>query len=153
MPSVEPFPQNMIAAITQLNPTFFILAFAAICADLISGFIIKGVIPHKVSSSIMREGLIHKAWEIAIMWCAVLADIAIYVGMGISMQAMSSATCGFIFVMELASVAENALEGNPELASAPFIKYVAQAKKEQADSGLDDTQDLSDVPRHITRGD
>lgn len=153
MPPIEPFPNNMIAAIAQLNPTFFILAFAAICADLLSGFIIKGVIPHKVSSSIMREGLVHKAWEIAIMWCAVLADIAVFVGMGLTVQVLSSATCGFIFVMELASVCENALEGNPELAGAPLIKYVSKAKREQQQEGPDDTADLSDVGKHLTRGD
>lgn len=153
MPPIEPFPSNMIAAITQLNPTFFILAFAAICADLLTGFIIKGVIPHKVSSSIMREGLVHKAWEIAIMWCAILADIALYVGMGIGVQVLSSATCGFIFVMELASVCENALEGNPELAGAPVIKYVAKAKREQQERDADETADLSEVPKHITWGD
>jgi phage-related holin len=143
----------MIAAIAQLNPTFFILAFAAICADLLTGFIIKGVIPHKVSSSIMREGLVHKSWEIAIIWCAVLVDIAVYVGMGVSTQLLSTATCGFIFVMELASVAENALEGNPELAGAPLIKYVARAKKEQQESDPDETADLSDVGKHMPRGD
>ena len=153
MPPIEPFPANMIAAIAQLNPTFFILAFAAICADLVTGFVIKGVIPHNVSSSIMREGLVHKAWEIAIMWCAILADIALYVGMGIGVQVLSSATCGFIFVMELASVCENALEGNPELAGAPVIKYVAKAKKEQQEADHDDTADLSEVAKHITRGD
>lgn len=153
MPPIEPFPNNMIAAVAQLNPTFFILAFAAICADLLTGFIIKGVIPHKVSSSIMREGLVHKAWEIAIMWCAILADIALYVGMGIGVQVLSSATCGFIFVMELASVCENALEGNPELAGAPVIKYVAKAKREQQERDADETADLSEVPKHITWGD
>jgi hypothetical protein len=101
----------------------------------------------------MREGLVHKSWEIAIMWCAIFADIAIYVGMGIGVQIMSSATCGFIFIMELASVCENALEGNPELAGAPVIKYVAKAAKEQREGDADDTADLSEVPRHITRGD
>ncbi len=124
------FPDNLILAFASLNPTWFILAFAAICFDLLTGFIIKGVIPHNVRSSIMREGLVHKAWEVAIILSAALIDIALGAGMGMSMQPVSAATCAFIFVMECASVCENALAGNPELASAPIIKYVSKAKQE-----------------------
>lgn len=144
-----PFPDNMIAAFASLNPTWFILSFAAICFDLISGFIIKGVIPHNVQSSIMREGLVHKSWEIAIILCAALIDIALAAGMNIAIQPMTNVTCAFIFVMEAASVCENALEGNPELASAPIIKYVSQAKKE-AQSGTD-PDDTNDLGRHLQR--
>lgn len=124
------FPDNLIMAFASLNPTWFILAFAAICFDLLTGFVIKGVIPHNVRSSIMREGLVHKSWEVAIILSAALIDIALGAGMGVSMQPVSAATCAFIFVMECASVCENALDGNPELASAPIIKYVSKAKQE-----------------------
>lgn len=124
------FPDNLIMAFASLNPTWFILAFAAICFDLLTGFIIKGVIPHNVRSSVMREGLVHKSWEVAIILSAALIDIALGAGMGVSMQPVSAATCAFIFVMECASVCENALDGNPELASAPIIKYVSKAKQE-----------------------
>ena len=125
-----PFPENLIAALGQLNPTCFVLAFAGILLDLLTGFIIKGVIPHKISSSAMRQGLVHKAWEIAIMISAALVDVTVNVGMDIGLQLVSNATCGFILIMELASVCENALEGNPELATAPIVRYVAQAKKD-----------------------
>lgn len=124
------FPHNIIAAFFSLNVTWFILAFVAIVLDLLTGFVIKGVIPHKVSSSVMREGLVHKAWECAIIICAALVDIAIAAGLGLAIQPLSAATCAFIFLMELASICENALEGNPELASAPLVKYVSQAKDE-----------------------
>lgn len=124
------FPDNLIIALMALNPTWFILAFVAICFDLLTGFIIKGVIPHNVRSSVMREGLVHKSWEVAIILSAALIDIALGAGMGMSMQPVSAATCAFIFVMECASVCENALDGNPELASAPIIKYVSKAKQE-----------------------
>lgn len=124
------FPDNLIFAFMALNPTWFILAFVAICFDLLTGFIIKGVIPHNVRSSVMREGLVHKSWEVAIILSAALIDIALGAGMGVHMQPVSAATCAFIFVMECASVCENALDGNPELASAPIIKYVSKAKQE-----------------------
>jgi len=125
-----PFPENLIAALGTLNPTCFVLAFAGIVLDLLTGFIIKGAIPHKISSGIMREGLVHKAWEIAIMISAALVDITVNVGMDIGLQLVSNATCAFILIMELASVCENALEGNPELATAPIVRYVSQAKKD-----------------------
>lgn len=137
---VTPFPDNLISAFMTLNPTWFLLAFAAIFFDLLTGFIIKGVIPHNVQSSIMREGLVHKSWEVAIILCAGMVDIAISAGLAISVQPVSAITCAFIFIMESASVCENALEGNPELASAPIIKYVSKAKQEVND--LDDTTDL-----------
>ena len=142
-----PFPENLIAALATLNPTWFILAFAAICFDLLTGFIIKGVIPHNVQSSIMREGLVHKSWEVAIITSAAMIDVALSVGMGINIQPMSGLTCAFIFVMESASVCENALEGNPELANAPIIKYVAKAKSD-ASANLD-PDDTNDLGRHL----
>ena len=125
------FPDNVISAVMQLDPTIFLFAMVAILMDLATGFIIKGVIPHNVKSSVMREGLVHKSWEIAIMLCAALADVALNTGMDIGLQLVSTATCGYILLMEIASVCENALDGNPELASAPIIKYVAQAKAEE----------------------
>lgn len=125
------FPDNVISAVMQLDPTIFLFAMVAILMDLVTGFIIKGVIPHNVQSSVMREGLVHKSWEIAIMLCAALADVALNTGMDIGLQLVSTATCGYILLMEIASVCENALDGNPELASAPIIKYVAQAKAEE----------------------
>lgn len=125
------FPENIIAAIGELDPTLFLFAFAAILLDLATGFVIKGLIPHNVRSSVMREGLVHKSWELAIMICAALADVAFNAGFDIGLQLMSTATCGYILLMEIASVCENALDGNPELASAPIIRYVAQAKEQQ----------------------
>lgn len=145
-----PFPDNLIAAFVALNPTWFILSFAAICFDLITGFVIKGVIPHNVQSSIMRKGLVHKSWEVAIILCAALIDIALAAGLSINLQPMTNVTCAFIFVMEAASVCENALEGNPELASAPIIKYVAKAKQE-AQEELSDLDDTNDLGRHLQR--
>lgn len=125
---MQPFPENVIAAFCTLNPTWFIFAFVGITLDLLTGFVIKGVLPHKVDSSIMREGLVHKAWEVAIIISSALVDLAIIAGMDIGLQLVSTATCGFIFLMELASICENAIEGNPELASAPIIKYVSDAR-------------------------
>lgn len=132
--TAAPFPDNLIYAFVALNPTWFILAFTGIVFDLASGFIIKGVIPHNVRSDIMREGLVHKSWEVAIILCAALVDIAINAGLDLGMQLVSTATCGFILIMEIASVCENALEGNPELASAPIIRYVSAAKHSDPDA-------------------
>lgn len=125
------FPNNIVMAISELDPTMFLLAFVAILFDLASGFVIKGLIPHNVRSGVMREGLVHKSWELAIMLCAALADVAFNAGFDIGLQLMSTATCGYILLMEIASVCENALDGNPELASAPIIRYVAQAKAQE----------------------
>ena len=132
--TTAPFPDNLILALVALNPTWFILAFTGILFDLASGFVIKGVIPHNVRSDIMREGLVHKSWEVAIILCAALVDVSINAGLDLGLQLVSTATCAFILLMEIASVCENALEGNPELASAPIIRYVAQAKASTQDA-------------------
>lgn len=134
-----PIPRDLIMAVATLNPTWYLIAFAGIMLDLASGFVIKGVLPRKVSSSIMREGLVHKAWEVAIIMAAALADVALAAGMDIGLQVVSTATCAYITLMEIASVCENALDGNAELASAPLIRYVAKAK-EQADAADEDDQ-------------
>lgn len=142
------YPENLIYAFAKLSPTWFMLALIAMLLDLVTGFVIKGLIPHNVQSSIMREGLVHKAWEVAIILCAALIDIAISVGMGIGLQPMSAVTCTFIFIMEIASICENALEGNPKLASAPVIKYVSKAKTDAEKTDPDATADLG---RHLTK--
>ena len=132
--TTAPFPDNLILALVALNPTWFILAFTGILFDLATGFVIKGVIPHNVRSDIMREGLVHKSWEVAIILSAALVDVSINAGLDLGLQLVSTATCAFILLMEIASVCENALEGNPELASAPIIRYVAQAKASTQDA-------------------
>jgi len=123
-----PFPANLWAALCSLNPTPFLLAIGMILLDLFSGFFLKGVLAHNVQSSIMREGLRHKAWEVALIMATALVDIALCVGMDVGIpQPASTVTCTFIFIMELSSICENALENNPGLANAPIIKYVSKA--------------------------
>jgi len=125
-----PFPANLLAALAELNPTMIVLALVAILLDLATGFLLKGVLKHDVQSSIMREGLVHKSWEVALIIAAALVDIALELGMDVGIpQPVSTVTCGFIFLMEVASICENALENNPELANAPIIRYVSQASK------------------------
>ena len=113
-----------------------VLALVAILLDLLTGFLLKGVLRRNVQSSLMREGLVHKSWEAALIIASALVDIALGLGMNIGIpQPVSTVTCGFIFLMEVASVCENALENNPELADAPIIRYVSQASKmEEKDS-------------------
>ena len=131
-----PFPENVLIALSHLNPTMIMLALVAILLDLATGFLLKGVAKHNVQSSIMREGLVHKSWEVALIIAAALVDIALELGMDVGIpQPVSTVTCGFIFLMEVASICENALENNPELANAPIIRYVSQASKmEEKDS-------------------
>lgn len=124
-----PFPDNIIAALAALDPTWYAIAVVAIAIDLLTGFFIKGVLAHAVNSSAMREGLKNKAWEVALLICAALVDVALGAGMGLGLQPVGTTTCAFITIMEATSVCENALEGNPDLASAPIIRYVAKAKK------------------------
>ena len=143
-----PFPQNLLLALSELNPTMFILAITAILLDLLTGFLFKGVLMHNVQSSIMRQGLVHKSWEVALIIAAALVDVALAVGMHVGIpQPMSTVTCGFIFLMEVASICENALENNPELANAPIIRYVSQAKA-QGDEGASEPEG---TPRHLSR--
>lgn len=133
----QPFPENILAALAALDPTWYLIAVVAIAIDLLTGFFIKGVLAHAVNSSVMREGLKHKSWEIALLICAAFVDVALGAGMGLGLQPVGMATCGFITLMEAASVCENALEGNPDLANAPIIKYVAKAKRENEEKETD----------------
>lgn len=138
-----PFPDNLLAALGTLNPTWFILAGIAIVFDVVTGFAIKGLLAHNVQSSVMREGLVHKAWEVAIILCAALVDVALAAGMALDIQPVSNVTCVFIFVMEAASVCENALEGNPQLSGAPIFRYISSSK-----SGTDPDA-TAELPRHL----
>lgn len=100
----------------------FILVGSFILLDLVSG-VLKAFKKKEYNSSIMRQGLFHKAGSIAIVGFGVLVDYAQgYLNLGISIP-LTSTICIYIIVMEIGSIIENLCEVNPEIIPLKLQSY------------------------------
>lgn len=116
------------------------VALAMMCVDVVSGFA-KAVALGEVSSTKMREGLMHKAVLVLMIAVAVIMQAAtLHIGdMGWCFPLIVPA-CVYIIVMELASVMENACQANPGLRDTPLMRLfqrvgdAAQEEKGEEDA-------------------
>ena len=91
-----------------------VIVFAFIVADIATG-LIKAIATHSYSSSVMREGLLHKLGEIVCLIFGVLCDYALpMIGIKIPLSIAQSVSI-YIIIMEIGSVVENIGVLNPEL--------------------------------------
>lgn len=97
-------------------------AVAFMCMDILTGWL-KGVITHTFSSSVMREGLGHKALCLCIIGLALMLEIAgsHIAGLGFSGVTVV-AVCIYIIVMEVSSILENVCSAYPELRDTPLAR-------------------------------
>ena len=98
------------------------LACLMMCADVITGFI-SAVINNDVSSSKMRQGLLHKT----LTFCLIFVCLAIEIGLAHMVTLpydipTCEVVCGYVVVMELSSVLENICKGYPDFADSAVFK-------------------------------
>lgn len=114
----------------------YIITAAFIVLDLITG-LIKAFKEKNYSSSVMREGLFHKAGSIAVAVFGVLIDYAqSYVDIGISIP-VAGILCSYIITMEMGSIFENVCTINPQIVPKKLQQYFEKLsdlkeKEEQA---------------------
>lgn len=100
----------------------YIVTGIFILLDFITG-IIKAFKQHNFTSSVMREGLFHKAGSLIIILLSALVDYSQkYIDIGINKE-VSVAVCTYIIIMEIASVIENVGKINPELIPKQISKF------------------------------
>lgn len=123
------FPDNIWAALTNIDPTWLTFAFIFIALDVLTG-LAKGAASAKngggLSSEKMKTGFWHKLGIIAALVVAGLLDAAAGAGLDLGFDApIFEAACGYVVIMELLSILENISELNPELAGSKLFQLFA----------------------------
>lgn len=92
----------------------YLITFLFVVLDFITG-IFKAIAKKSFTSSVMREGLVHKTGSILCVGLGALCEYAIrYLDLGINVP-IAISICTYIVIMELGSIIENLGEINPSI--------------------------------------
>ena len=92
----------------------YVMTGAFILLDMITG-LIKAFKEKSYNSSVMREGLFHKAGSILVIVFGFLVDYAqTFVDIGVTIPVAAS-LCTYIILMEIGSIVENVCVINPNI--------------------------------------
>lgn len=121
------------------NPIVQAMLFAVlilILADMLFG-IINACYHKEFSSKVLREGLIHKTGELALVLVGIIIDGLIFAGIDVGMNGpILGVMLSAIIVMELGSLMELAAKMNPELSGMQVFKMLASVKENAAEEGV-----------------
>lgn len=124
-------------AITESQMWSILIACIMMVADIVAGFT-SACILHNIQSVKMREGIGHKV--------LMLILIAVSYVLGVGFEHITNSVvnipsieivCGYIIVMEIASVLENISKAYPEFVNSSLFKYL---KRTQIDGGVNDAK-------------
>ena len=105
-------------------------AFATMLIDVVVGFS-QSLITGSFSSSVMRVGLGHKFITICIMALSVILEAACSHVAGLPFSGVTTVVVsGYVIVMEVGSILENAAKAYPELRNSPLFRLFEDEKKE-----------------------
>ena len=120
------------------NPIVQAMLFAVlilILADMLFG-IINACYHKEFSSKVLREGLIHKTGELALVLVGIIIDGLIFAGIDIGVNGpILGVMLTAIIVMELGSLMELAAKMNPELSGLQVFKMLASVKENAIEEG------------------
>ena len=103
----------------------YVISGCFILMDLITG-IVKALMKKEFTSTIMREGLYHKAGTILCIVLGVMTDYAqAYLDLGVTVP-VTLAICGYVCLMEIGSIIENICAINPEIMPEKLMLYFAK---------------------------
>lgn len=122
--------------------TIYLITAAFVLLDFITG-IIKAFKNKEFTSSIMREGLFHKAGSIVVIAFGALVDYAQgFMDLGVSIP-LAGAICVYVTLMEIGSIVENVCIINPSLIPDKLQSYFSKLNKinktNDEEKGGDDT--------------
>lgn len=120
------------------NPIVQAMLFAVlilILCDMLFG-IVNACMHHEFSSKKLREGLMHKTGELALVIVGVIVDGLIFAGIDVGMNGpILGVMLTAIIVMEIGSLMELAAKMNPELAKLQVFKMLASVKENTVEEG------------------
>ena len=104
-------------------------AFATMLIDVVVGFS-QSLITGSFSSSVMRIGLGHKFITVCIMALSVILEAACSHVAGLPFSGVTTVVVsGYVIVMEVGSILENAAKAYPELRDSPLFRLFEDEKK------------------------
>ena len=116
MGSIPPVP------LSDAQTWSILLACVMMCADVVVGFI-QAAINNQLSSTKMRQGLLHKVLILILIFVCLAIEIAIGHTVKLPYDIPTcEVVCGYVIVMELVSILENIARGYPEFANSQLFK-------------------------------
>lgn len=125
MGSIPPVP------LSEAQTWSILLACVMMCADVVVGFI-QAAINNQLSSTKMRQGLLHKVLILILIFVC----LAIEIGIGHTVKLpydipTCEVVCGYIIVMELVSILENIARGYPQFTDSQLFKLFNLSNKDK----------------------
>lgn len=109
------------------------LACVMMVADVVVGFIVA-VINEKLSSTKMRNGLLHKVLMLVLIFVCLAIEIGVsHTGALPYDVPTCEVVCGYIIIMEFVSVLENIAAGYPELRDSALFRLFNFDNKKNED--------------------
>lgn len=109
------------------------LACVMMVADMVVGFIVA-VINEKLSSTKMRNGLLHKVLMLVLIFICLAIEIGVsHTGALPYDVPTCEVVCGYIIIMEFVSVLENIATGYPELRDSALFRLFNFDNKKNED--------------------
>lgn len=121
----------------------YLITGAFIVLDFVTG-LIKAFTQKQFTSSVMRQGLFHKAGSILIVVFGALVDYAqTYIDLGVSIP-VASTVCLYIILMEIGSIIENVCVINPRVIPNKLQSYFQKltADKEKDEKEVEKFDDI-----------
>lgn len=110
-----------------------VLACLMMCADVLTGFIVA-VINNEISSTAMRKGLLHKVLTLILITSCLVIEIALTHMVVLPYDIPTcEVVCGYVVIMELASVLENIGKGYPDFVDSAVFKLFNLKDKDGED--------------------
>lgn len=113
----------LFAPLDEKTLVLLVLVLIMIVLDVVVG-VAQAFMSHTFATEKMREGLYHKASLMMILLLGWLCDTAMIHVPELGLPQMIMFACEvLIFIMELASIMENLVKINPDLADNPILRY------------------------------
>ena len=115
MGSIPPVP------LSDAQTWSILLACVMMCADVVVGFI-QAAINNQLSSTKMRQGLLHKVLILILIFVCLAIEIGISHTVKLPYDIPTcGVVCGYVIIMELISILENIARGYPEFADSQLF--------------------------------
>lgn len=111
-----------VVFVTDAQAWGIALACVMMVADVVVGFIVAAI-NEKISSTKMRNGLLHKALMLILIFVCLAIEVSIsHTGALPYDVPTCEVVCGYIALMELISMLENIANGYPELKDSALFR-------------------------------
>lgn len=124
MRSIPPVP------LSEAQTWSILLACVMMCADVVVGFI-QASINNQLSSTKMRQGLLHKVLILILIFVCLAIEIGISHTVKLPYDIPTcGVVCGYVIIMELVSILENIARGYPQFADSQLFKLFNLSDKD-----------------------